>query len=48
MIIGKKRKNILSLNEIGLICLKASVYAQEKLSNKEGIMILYYVLVVID
>jgi hypothetical protein len=40
MIIGKKRKDISGLNEIGLICLKASVYAQDKLSKKEGIMIL--------
>jgi hypothetical protein len=39
MIIGKKRKGILRLMRIGLICLKASVYAQDKLSKKEGIMI---------
>lgn len=35
MRIGKKRKDILGLNEIGLICLKASVYAQDKLSKNE-------------
>jgi len=38
MIIGKKRKDIFVFNEIGLICLKASLYAQDKLSKKEGIM----------
>jgi hypothetical protein len=39
MIIGKTRKDISGLNEIGLICLKASVYAQDKLSKKERIVI---------
>jgi len=36
MIIGKKRKGILRLMRIGLICLKASVYAEDRLSKKEG------------
>jgi hypothetical protein len=40
MIIGKKRKGILQLMRIGLICLQASVYAQDRLSINEGIMIM--------
>ena len=41
MRIGKKRKDILGLNEIGLICLKASVYAQDKLSKNEVVFLEY-------
>lgn len=39
MIIGKKEKRYFKLVSIGLICLKASVYAKDKLSKNEGIMI---------
>jgi hypothetical protein len=39
MIIGKKRKGILQLMRIGLICLQASVYAQDRLSINEDLMI---------
>lgn len=35
----QKEKRYFRLNGIGLIRLKALVYAQDKLSNKEGIMI---------
>ena len=38
MIIGKKKMKILGLNEINLICLKSSVYAQDKLSKKEDLL----------
>jgi hypothetical protein len=41
MIISKKRKDISGLNEIGFICLRASVYAPDKLPNNEGIMIIF-------
>jgi hypothetical protein len=36
----QKEKRYFRLNGIGLIRLKALVYAQDKLSNKEGIMII--------
>lgn len=40
MIIGKKRKDISGLIRISLICLKASVYAQDKLSKNEDLLII--------
>jgi len=36
---SKKRKDISGLIRISLICLKASVYAQDKLSKNEGFVI---------
>lgn len=37
----QKEKRYFRLNGIGLIRLKALVYAQDKLSNKEEIMIIF-------
>ncbi|MGY4385581.1 hypothetical protein ACVWYN_002621 [Pedobacter sp. UYP24] len=42
MRIDKKKKDILGLNAIGMIYLKAWVYAQDKLLNNEGIMIFLF------